>query len=253
MTILAAILLSIVEGITEFLPVSSTGHLILATKTLGITPTAFTTSFELFIQLGAILAVVFLYWKKILSAPAYIGKLFVSFIPTAIAGFALYPIIKNMLLGNAMVVSWSLIIGGFFLIAVERRLLTKKTEEDVKDISYMQAFLIGCAQCLSFVPGVSRAGATIVGALLLGISRSVAVEYSFLLAVPTMAAAVGMDLLKSAWQFTSFEYMLLAFGLLGAFATALMAIKAFTTYVKNSSFIPFGIYRILVGTLFLFA
>lgn len=251
MTLIHAILLSVIEGITEFLPVSSTGHLILASNILGITQTEFTKSFELFIQLGAILAVIWLHWRKFFVEKKLIVNIGISFLPTAGAGFLLYPVIKHSLLGNSQVVSWSLILGGLVLIAIERVLLQKRANSQTNGVSYKQAFLIGCAQAISFVPGVSRAGATIAGALLLGVSRETAVEYSFLLAIPTMAAAVGLDLVKTGFRFSISDLTLLSVGFFGAFVTALFAVRVFTTYVKTHSFIPFGIYRIAIGTLFL--
>ncbi len=249
MTLIHAILLSIVEGITEFLPVSSTGHLILAVRTLGIVQTDFIKSFEIFIQLGAILAVLCLYWKRLLVDRQLLMKIGVSFAPAAIVGAIVYPIVKNVFLGNSTLVSWSLIIGGCILIGIERQ----KRSDAKSTISYKQAFFIGCAQCVSFIPGVSRAGATIVGGLVSGVSREAAVEYSFLLAIPTMMAAVGIDLVKSAWQFSASEIQLLGVGFIGAFLTALAAIRVFTQYIKTHSFVSFGIYRILIGSLFLIA
>ncbi len=252
MTFLHAILLSFVEGITEFLPVSSTGHLILTSQILNIPQTEFTKSFELFIQLGAILAVLWLYGKKLLVEKLLLVNIGISFLPTALAGFLLYPFIKGTLLGNSSVVSWSLIVGGVVLIAIERFVEKNKTP-DMKSFSQKEAFLIGCAQAVSVIPGVSRAGATIAGALLLGVPRQTAVEYSFLLALPTMAAAVGFDILRTAWQFSASDMSILAVGFLGAFITALFTIRIFTNFVKAHSFTFFGIYRILVGILFLFA
>lgn len=243
MTLIQVIILSIVEGITEFLPISSTGHMILASTLLHIRETDFVKSFEIIIQLGAILAVLILYWKKLLWN-AYVA---IAFIPTAIIGLVLYTYIKDILLGNPWVVVWSLGIGGVLLI-----LLEKFQKEKQRPMSLLDAFLIGCAQSLSVIPGVSRAAATIVGARLLGVGRENAVEFSFLLAIPTMAAATGLDLLKSGGNFTGGQYELLAVGFIGAFITALITVKWFIGFVKTHTFIPFAIYRILAALAFYF-
>lgn len=248
MNIFHAIILSIVEGISEFLPISSTGHMILASSFLKLQETDFVKSFEIIIQFGAILAVLTLYWKKLLMNKETFIRVCMAFIPTAIVGLVLYKFIKNVLLGNPWIVVWSLIIGGIVLLLVEK--FHKESEHhkaSITDISLMQAFWIGCAQSLSIIPGVSRAAATIVGALLLDIKREPAVEFSFLLAIPTMAAATGLDLLKSGKHFTGNQYELLAIGLIGAFISALIVVKWFVGFVKHHSFVPFGIYRILIA------
>lgn len=249
MTIFHAILLSIIEGITEFLPISSTGHLILTANLLNIPPTDFAKSFEIFIQLGAILAVVTLFGKKLFIERSLIQKVIVSFIPTAIAGFVLYPFIKNVLLESSLVVAWALILGGIILVFIEKFF----HNNDNSAIGYRAALIIGIFQSLSLIPGVSRAGATIIGALILGYKRATAVEYSFFLAIPTMAAAVGWDMIKSIGQFSSGDMTLFAVGFVGSYITALLTIKAFIGFIKNNSFVSFGVYRILIGTLFLFA
>lgn len=242
MTLIQVIILSIVEGITEFLPISSTGHMILASTLLHIRETDFVKSFEIIIQLGAILAVVVLYWKKLWCNTA---RVLIAFIPTAIVGFLLYTFIKDSLLGNPWIVVWSLGLGGILLIFLE-----KIHTERQKNMSFFDAFVIGCVQSLSIIPGVSRAAATIVGAMLLGIKREYAVEFSFLLAIPTMAAATGLDLLKSGRHFTGTQYELLAIGFIGAFITALLTVKWFISFVKTHTFIPFAIYRIIAALAF---
>ncbi len=247
MNVLSAIILSFVEGGTEFLPISSTGHMILASTLLKITETDFVKSFEIIIQLGAILAILLLYWKKLLMNRDTFIRIAIAFVPTAIVGLILYTYIKNVLLGNPWVVVWSLGIGGILLI-----LLEKFQKEKHRDMSLFSAFLIGCAQSLSVIPGVSRAAATIVGARLLGIRREDAVEFSFLLAIPTMAAATGLDLLKSGRHFTGTQYELLAIGFIGAFITALFSVKWFIGFVKTHTFIPFAVYRILTAVAFYF-
>jgi len=180
-------------------------------------------------------------------------KVFVSFIPTAIAGFLLYPLVKNVLLGSSLIVAWALIIGGIILILIETFLRNKNGDTTITSLTYRQAFIIGVSQSLSLIPGVSRAGATIIGALLLGCKRTTAVEYSFLLAIPTMAAAVGWDMIQSIGHFSSSDITVLTIGFVGSFITALVTIKAFIGFIKHNSFVSFGIYRIIIGTLFLFA
>jgi undecaprenyl-diphosphatase len=248
MTILHAVILSVIEGITEFLPVSSTGHMILAGTLLKIQASEFTKSFEIIIQLGAILAVVSLFWKRLLFNKQIFARVAVAFVPTAIVGLVLYTFIKSYLLGNPWIVVWSLGLGGVLLIALE---LSRKEKVEpgnqIENMSLLQAFIIGCAQSVSVIPGVSRAAATIAGALLVGMNRKTAVEFSFLLAVPTMAAATGLDLVKSGKNFTSDQYTLLGIGLLGAFVTALIVVRWFIKFVEANTFIPFGIYRVLLA------
>lgn len=245
MNILHAIILSIVEGVTEFLPVSSTGHMILASTLLAVTETNFVKSFEIIIQLGAILAVLVLYWRKLFTDKNTFIRVAVAFVPTAIVGLVLYTYIKDVLLGNPWIVVWSLGIGGVLLI-----LLEKFHKEKQKSMSIADAFVIGIAQSVSIVPGVSRAAATIVGALLLGINRQTAVEFSFLLAIPTMAAATGLDLLKNGKSFTGGQIEILLIGFIGAFITALITVKWFIDFVKSHTFIPFAIYRIIAALAF---
>ncbi|HUD19367.1 MAG TPA: undecaprenyl-diphosphate phosphatase [Patescibacteria group bacterium] len=253
MTIIHAIILSLIEGISEFLPISSTGHMVLASSLLKLPETDFLKSFEIIIQFGAILAVLVLYWKKLLLNKETFIRVALAFIPTAIVGLVLYKFIKTVLLGNPWIVVWSLGIGGVLLILLE---VTHKESADhkqnINDMSYMQAFLVGCAQSLSIIPGVSRSAATIVGALLLGVKRDPAVEFSFLLAIPTMAAATGLDFIKSGRHFTGNQYELLGIGLIGAFISALIVVKWFIGFVKKHTFIPFGVYRILVAVLYAF-
>jgi len=221
--------------------------MILASTLLKIQETDFVKSFEIIIQLGAILAVLLLYWKKLLTNKDTFIRVAIAFIPTAIVGLVLYKFIKNVLLGNPWIVVWSLGIGGILLM-----LLEKFHTEKQKNMSVLDAFLIGVAQSLSIIPGVSRAAATIAGALFLGIPRETAVEFSFLLAIPTMAAATGLDLLKSGKHFTGSQMELLAIGFFVAFITALASVKWFIGFVKTHTFIPFAIYRILAALAFYF-
>ena len=253
MDIIQAIILSIVEGLTEFIPVSSTGHLVLAADVLNIAQTDFVKSFEIAIQLGAILAIVALYWKKLLFDKKVFVRLAVAFIPTAILGFVLYGFIKEVLLGNTMITLAALFLGGIALIAIERA--HKEHEGDangIGELSLGKAFFVGLAQSVSMIPGVSRSGASIIGGLLLGMKRKAAVEFSFLLAVPTMAAATGFDLFKTQISFSNGEFGVLAIGFIGAFVTALLAVKYFVRYISNHSFMAFGMYRIVLALLFWF-
>jgi undecaprenyl-diphosphatase len=252
MTLLQSIILGIVEGITEFLPISSTGHLILASRLLGLSQTDFQKTFEIAIQLGAIGSVIMLYWRQFLE-PAVLGRLIAAFIPTGLIGFALYHVVKTYLFGSDAVVLWALGLGGVALIVFE--LLHKESDDAVADVTaipYSKAVLIGLFQSLSIVPGVSRAGATIVGGLILGLSRTTIVEFSFLLAVPTMLAATGYDLLKNASSFEAQQLGVLAAGFIASFFVALLSIKFLLAFVRTHTFIPFGIYRIAVALAFAF-
>jgi undecaprenyl-diphosphatase len=252
MTIFQTIVLGIVEGITEFLPISSTGHLILAGNILEIPDSNFLKSFEIIIQFGAILAVVVLYWKKIWSSLEDWKKIFTAFLPTAIVGFLGYKILKTYLLSNDMIVVWALALGGVALIAFEiwYKKYGNPTVKELKDISYKKSFFTGVWQSLAIIPGVSRSGATIVGGMLMGISREAIVEFSFLLAIPTMAAATGYDFIKSAHSFSFSQMHYLALGFMVSFLVALVAVKWFLSYIKNHTFTWFGVYRIVIALLF---
>ncbi len=250
MTWLDSIILGALEGVTEFLPISSTGHLILASELLGLEPSTFLSSFQIAIQLGAIAAVVALYWKSFLDFP-FLTKLFVAFIPTGLVGFVVYPYVKGFLLGNPAVVVTSLFLGGIALIVFEL-FHTEKAEslEGAKQITYGQALLVGTFQSIAIIPGVSRSAATIVGGLLIGMRRVAIVEFSFLLAVPTMVAATGYDLLKSHESFAFDQFGLLALGFVTAFVVALLSMRFLLSIVRRYSFIPFGIYRIALAAVF---
>lgn len=251
MDYIQALLLSAVEGFSEFLPISSTGHLILTAQMLRISQTEFVKSFEIFIQLGAILAVVFLYWKTVCTNILGWKKVMTAFIPTAIIGFVLYKLIKQFLLGDAYLTLAALLLGGVFLIILELRYKEKKHHVDtIAAISYKKAFFIGVAQSLAVIPGVSRSAATIIAGLFLGTKRKAAVEFSFLLAVPTMLAATGLDMISTNFSFSSYEWSLLLTGFIGAFMTAIIAIKFLLKFIESHTFIPFGIYRIILAILF---
>jgi undecaprenyl-diphosphatase len=251
MTYLHAITLGIVEGVSEFLPISSTGHLILASYLLHLKQTDFQKSFEIAIQLGAILSVVVLYWRTLLVDFEVLKRIITAFIPTAILGFVFYKIIKRVLLGSNTVVLYSLLIGGIFLVLFELWHQEKETAVDeLSAISYRKSFMIGLCQALAMIPGVSRSAATIIGGLILGIKRKTTVEFSFLLAVPTMAAATGLDLMKSGGHFSLEEFNLLVVGFISSFVVALLSIKWLIHFIRSHTFIAFGMYRILVSLLF---
>src|SRR3989344_4937340 len=250
MTPLTAAVLGAVEGVTEFLPVSSTGHLILTSTLLGIPQSDAHITFEIAIQSGAILAVVALYFKSFLNVEV-LKRLIVGFIPTAILGFSLYNIAKTYLISNELVVVAALALGGVALILFE---FAHREDEngfaDIATIPYKHAALVGVFQSIAFIPGVSRSAATIVGGLLVGFKRLTIVEFSFLLAVPTMAAATGYSVLKNAELFSAAQMLTLAIGFITSFAVALGAIKFLLAYARRRSFIAFGVYRIAVAVLF---
>jgi len=251
MTIIQAIIIAIVEGLTEFLPVSSTGHMILTSSILGVENDAFLKTFEISIQLGAILAIVIMYIKRFFKSFEIYKKLIAAFIPTALIGFLAYGFIKEYLF-NPLIVAVSLIVGGIILILINRRMVSQVTEyKEVEDVPLKNAFFIGLIQCLSMIPGVSRAAATIVGGTFNGFNKKQAMEFSFLLAVPTMAAATGYDLLKTPVVFTHNEIFLLIVGLVTAFIVAWIAVKAFLAFVEKHGFAFFGWYRIAIGVLYL--
>jgi undecaprenyl-diphosphatase len=251
MTLFQSIIIAIVEGLTEFLPISSTGHMILASAAMGIHEDEFVKTFEVFIQLGAILAIALMYIKRFFRGLNIYFKLFAAFLPTAIVGLLAYDYIKAYLF-NPVVVSVSLILGGIVLIFIDKKVVSKEsTLQDVEDISYKNAFFIGLCQCLSMVPGTSRAAATIIGGVFNGLDKKQATEFSFLLAVPTMIAAGGYDLIKSDLAFDQAQVIMLAVGFVVAFISAWFAVKLFLKYVSNHGFTAFGWYRIVLGILFL--
>ncbi|HET6489274.1 MAG TPA: undecaprenyl-diphosphate phosphatase [Syntrophales bacterium] len=253
MDLLTAIILGIVEGVSEFLPISSTGHMILASHLMGLEHTEFLKSFEISIQVGAILSVVALYWRLLLVNIEVIKRVIVAFIPTGVLGLTVYKLVKGYLMGSATVVLCSLFIGGVFLIVFE---LWHREEDSAVDdlarIPYKTAVIIGLFQSIAMIPGVSRSASTIVGGLILGLKRKTIVEFSFLLAVPTMLAATVYDLYKTGAQMTLPQLDFLIAGFVTAFIVALLSIKFLLRFIQTHTFIPFGIYRIiLVGVLYL--
>ncbi|KKP78614.1 MAG: undecaprenyl-diphosphatase UppP [Candidatus Moranbacteria bacterium RIFOXYA12_FULL_35_19] len=246
-----SIILGIIEGITEFLPISSTAHLILTADLLGLSQSEFLKSFEIIIQFGAILAVVVLYWKLFLKWEV-LKKLIVAFIPTGILGLIFYKIIKTYFLESTSLILWTLFLGGIFLIIFEKWHKEKENaSEDIANISYKHCFYIGLFQSIAMIPGISRSATTILGGLLIGLRRKTIVEFSFLLAVPTMLVASGFDLLNNIEKFSLSESHLLAVGFITSFGMAILGIKFFLAYIQKRTFIAFGIYRIIIVILFL--
>ncbi|MCX5840447.1 MAG: undecaprenyl-diphosphate phosphatase [Deltaproteobacteria bacterium] len=247
MDFMTAFILGIVQGISEFLPISSTGHMILASHLMGLKHTEFLKSFEIAIQVGTILSVVVLYWRSLLVDFEVIKRLAVAFIPTGVLGLTLYKLIKGYLLGSETVVLCSLLIGGICIVAFEYWYREKEDATgEIREISYKNAVIIGLFQSIAMIPGVSRSASTILGGLWLGLKRKTIVEFTFLLAVPTMLAATGYDLIKSGSQFSFDQIQYLLVGFVTAFVVALLTIKFLLQFFKTHTFIPFGIYRIVM-------
>lgn len=256
MGLLEAILIAIVEGITEFLPISSTGHMIITEKLLGVPDTDFTKLFTVGIQLGAIMAVVVLYWKKFMAPLQQLGrglqfylKLLVAVSPALGLGFLLSDYIDS-LLESTLTVAISMIAGGIVLLFIDR-LFTKETIQEEEQIDFWRAFKIGCWQCVAMIPGVSRSASSIIGGMQQQLSRKLAAEFSFFLAVPTMAAATGYKLLKGYKQISMADWQLFAVGNVVAFIVAMLAIKFFIQFLQRNGFRVFAYYRIVAGTLLL--
>ncbi|MEQ1849716.1 MAG: undecaprenyl-diphosphatase UppP [Candidatus Peribacteraceae bacterium] len=245
-----ALLLGIVEGITEFLPISSTAHLLLTQKLLGVPFTADLASFDIAIQMGAILAVIISSGKRFIIEKRMIGLVALSFVPTALIGLLMHDIVTSVLFQNTSGMLIALVVGGLVMIIVER-VLPPRTRER---LTWKDALLVGILQSIAMMPGVSRSGATIIGAMLLGITRREAVEFSFLIAIPTMMAATGLDLVKNPSILTS-DPVPFAIGFVAAFVTALFVIKWLRTFISTHDFTAFGIYRIVValGLFWIFA
>jgi len=242
MTFLQALILAIVEGITEFLPVSSTGHMIIASAFMGINESSFVKIFEVNIQFGAILSVVVLYWKRFFQSLDFYYKLLVAFIPAAVIGFLLGDFIDS-LLENVWVVASSLLIGGVILLFVDKWFQSSNEEK----IDYKKSLFIGFFQCIAMIPGVSRSAATIIGGMAQGLNRKTAAEFSFFLAVPTMFAASAYKMLKGYKEITTDNLDILLFGNLVAFIVAMLAIKFFISFLTKYGFQIFGWYRIVLG------
>ncbi len=272
MSILEAIIIAIVEGLTEFLPVSSTGHMIIAQHLLGVESNEFVKAFTIIIQFGAILSVIVLYWKRffrlnndipescrgnfakrMLFKYQFYWKLLAGFVPAGVLGLLFNDKIDE-LLESVTVVAVMLVLGGIVMLFVDRWF--NKSSDGEQHITYKNAFLIGCFQCIAMIPGVSRSMATIVGGMSRGLTRKNAAEFSFFLAVPTMAAATGYKMLKLIMSDTGFELLkdnigVLIIGNVVAFVVALLAIKFFIGFVTRYGFKLFGWYRIIVGGILL--
>jgi undecaprenyl-diphosphatase len=264
MTIFEAIVLGIVEGITEYLPVSSTGHMILASYFMGIEDDPFTKLFEVCIQLGAIMSVVVLYWKKFFDFKKwqFYLKLFIAVIPALILGFLFNDTIEA-LLESPLTVAITLILGGIVLLFIDKAFKNPSITEEPQ-VKPMNALWIGVWQCISMIPGVSRSAATIIGGMQQKLTRSLAAEFSFFLAVPTMAAATGYTLVLKDWEVNGSEIKgyemlvqnsdnLLTFGIgtVVSFIVAMIAIKGFISFLQKRGFRIFGIYRIIAGLIML--
>ena len=247
MTWFEAFILAVVEGITEFLPVSSTGHMILAEGIMGMKSNDFIQAFIINIQFGAILSVVVLYWKRFFQTMKFYYKLFVAFLPAAVFGLLLSDYI-DMLLESVYVVAVVLILGGIVLVFIDK--WYNKVSDD-QEITYPIAFKIGLFQVIAMIPGVSRSAATIIGGMSQKLSRKAAAEFSFFLAVPTMFAASGYKLTKNYTSITTENIDILIFGNVVAFIVALIAIKSFITFLTKHGFKLFGYYRIAIGVIIL--
>jgi undecaprenyl-diphosphatase len=247
MELFHAIVLAIIEGVTEFLPVSSTGHMIIASSFFGIAHDDFTKLFTIVIQLGAILSVVVLYFRRFFQTIGFYFKLLVAFLPAVVFGLLLSKQIDK-LLENPVTVAISLLVGGIILLKVDDWFAVP--EEAGTGVSFPVAFKIGLFQCLAMIPGVSRSGASIVGGMSQGLSRTTAAEFSFFLAVPTMFGATAKkcyDYYKDGFVLTHEQVTMLAIGNVVAFLVAMIAIRSFIGYLSRNGFRVFGYYRILVG------
>jgi undecaprenyl-diphosphatase len=247
MTIWQALLLAIIEGITEFLPVSSTGHMIIASSFMGISHSEFTKMYTVNIQFGAILSVLVLYTRRFLQTADFYYKLFVAFLPAAVIGFLLNDYI-DALLENVFVVAISLLVGGIVLVFIDR--IAQDAPKD-REITYPEALKIGFYQCIAMVPGVSRSAATIIGGMFQGLTRKQSAEFSFFLAVPTMAAAAGYKFLKTYESIEVSDIKILLFGNAVAFVVAMLAIRFFINFLTKYGFKVFGYYRIILGIILL--
>lgn len=251
MDILQSFILASIEGITEFLPISSTGHLIIASKLLNITQTDFVKSFEISIQSGAILAAIFLYWREVLLNKKILKNVVFAFIPTALIGFILYKFVKTYLIGNLQLTLFMLVAGGVVIIFLERFFQKQSQRLKIENLNAVQSLIIGAFQSLAVIPGVSRAAATILSGVGIGLERKEATKFSFMLAIPTMFAATGYDLLKSAGVFNSSERNILLVGFVVSFISAFLTIKWFISFVQTRTLIAFGVYRIIAGSVLL--
>jgi undecaprenyl-diphosphatase len=252
LSLLQSIILAIVEGLTEFLPVSSTGHMIIASSVMGIESDPFVKLFTVVIQLGAILSVVVLYWRRFFQTFNFYWKVGVAFIPALVAGLFFKEYV-DALLERVDVVGYTLLIGGIFFLFIDR-IFKQKEEEVEQSITYLEAFKIGSFQLISLIPGVSRSAATIVGGMTQNLTRKNAAEFSFFLAIPTMLGASLLTLwnyYRDGLMLSSTEINILIIGNIAAFIVAMLAIKSFITFLTRHGFKVFGYYRIAVGIIIL--
>jgi undecaprenyl-diphosphatase len=253
--LLKAAIMGVVEGLTEFLPISSTGHLILTGSLLGMTD-AKSKVFDIAIQSGAILAVVIVYWQRIYGALAGLGSstaarrfvlnVFIGFLPAGIVGFLIYKIIKAYLF-NGPVVATAFIVGGLIILWVERTQPVKPRIHSVDDMTPMDAFKVGCVQCLGMIPGTSRSGSTIIGGMLLGLSRKAATDFSFFLAIPTLIMASLYSLFKERHSLSSADLPMFAVGFIVSFLAAWVCVRWLLRFISTHSFEMFAWYRIAFG------
>jgi len=252
MTVIEAIILAIIEGITEFLPVSSTGHMIIGSALMGMKSTDFVKLYTVAIQLGAILSVLVLYWKRFFQTLDFYFKLFVAFIPAAVFGLLFSDTIDRFL-ESPQTVAIALVVGGLVLLFIHK-LFSNPIINDTKESSYKNALIIGFFQCLSMIPGTSRSASTIIGGMAQNLTRKAAAEFSFFLAVPTMFGATAKklyDFYKAGYVITGEEMKLLAIGNVVAFIVAMLAIRSFISFLQRKGFQLFGWYRIIVGLIIL--
>jgi undecaprenyl-diphosphatase len=249
--IFQAIIIGIIEGFTEFLPISSTGHMIVASEFLGLPQDAANKAYEVIIQFAAIIAVMLIYREKISFKKIDLWmKLLAAFMPLAIVGFILKDQIKTLF--SVEIVAWMFIIGGIVFLIVEHFYKEQPQHiRNVEEVSYKQAMWIGFAQLFSFIPGTSRSGATIIGGLLAGLDRKASSDFSFLLAIPVMGAVSGYDLLKHYHEFAGVNWGAYLVGFVVAFVVAYATVKLFLVFIQRFSFVPFGIYRIIFGVILL--
>jgi undecaprenyl-diphosphatase len=247
MDIFQAIIIGIIEGFTEFLPISSTGHMIVASEFLGLPQSTVIKAYEVIIQFAAIMAVMIIYKEKITFKKTKLWtKLFVAFLPLAAIGYILKDQIKALF--TVETVAWMFIVGGIIFLIVEYFYKEKESHiNDVEEVTFTQAIWIGIAQVFALVPGTSRAGATIIGGLLVGLDRKTSAEFSFLLAIPVMAAVSGYDLLKHYQDFADANWGAFIIGFVVAFVVAYITIKLFLAFIQRFTFVAFGIYRIVFG------
>lgn len=249
--IFQAIIIGIIEGFTEFLPISSTGHMIVASEFLGLPQDEAMKAYEVIIQFAAILAVVLIYREKITFKKIDLWmKIMLAFFPLAIVGYIFKDQIKALF--HVETVAWMFIIGGIVFLIVEYFYKEQTMHiNDVEKVNYTQAMWVGFAQLFSFIPGTSRAGATIISGMLVGLDRKAASDFSFLLAIPVMSAVAGYDLLKHYHKFVGVDWLAFAIGFATAFVVAFITVKLFLTFIQRFSFVPFGVYRIIFGVILL--